>query len=110
MRQSDGSSLPGSRASSVQITSGHPVNWRLVSSLFAVVAAIALGCSYGKGAPYAENGRLFPWKNVPLVTKGMTQGDVRKLLGDPLEVKVEGEIERWRYFVQERQEEHIRVL
>jgi outer membrane protein assembly factor BamE (lipoprotein component of BamABCDE complex) len=78
-------------------------------SLAALIAVAA--CSYGKGAPYAEKGKLFPWKKAPSVVKGMSASEVRGLLGDPFEiVKVTDGVERWRYYVQERQDEHIYVL
>jgi outer membrane protein assembly factor BamE (lipoprotein component of BamABCDE complex) len=75
-------------------------------ALFVSVTA----CAYGKGAPYAVSGQLFRWKILPDVREGMTHEQVRGILGEPLAISTEGEIESWRYYVHERQDEHVYIL
>jgi outer membrane protein assembly factor BamE (lipoprotein component of BamABCDE complex) len=69
-----------------------------------------MACAYGKGAPYAVSGQLFRSKILPDIRKGMTREQVRSILGDPLAISTEGEIESWRYYVHERQDEHVYIL
>jgi outer membrane protein assembly factor BamE (lipoprotein component of BamABCDE complex) len=69
-----------------------------------------LSCSYAKGPPYVVDGRLFHDDKVGFVRKGMPAEKVRELLGDPLDIKREDGLERWRYYVWQRQDETIRYL
>ena len=110
LRQPDGPSFQDAGTSADGGAARGSVMARSIFFGIAALISALSACSYGKGAPYAEEGRLFPWKKVTLVHKGMTADQVRDVLGDPFEVKAQDGAEVWRYYVQERQDEHIYVL
>lgn len=75
-----------------------------------VLVVLLLSCSYAKGPPYVVDGRLFRDDKVESVQEGMPAERVRELLGEPLDIEQQDGVERWRYYVWQRQVETIRYL
>lgn len=40
----------------------------------------------------------------------MTREQVRSILGEPLAISTEGDVESWRYYAHERQDEYVYIL
>lgn len=71
---------------------------------------LVLACSYAKGPPVVLEGRVFASERVASIVRGMDQDQVMATLGPPVEVSNKGDLELWRYYVWQRQEETVRFL
>lgn len=84
---------------------------RLLKLLLVVIALVILAtawsCSIANGRWEVVEGRRFPVANAQRVQEGMDETLLRQLLGEPLEVRREGEWAEWRYFVRETKAEHL---
>lgn len=69
-----------------------------------------MACSFGRYPPTVVAGRPFDEQNVSRVSSGLMAQDVRRLLGEPLEVSRAPNGERWRYHVMSTTRESVRLL
>ena len=79
--------------------------------VFSIACGVAsAGCSYGKSVPLVVAGKRFPCREAQSLGKGITPSDTRSLLGEPLGITSEGDVEVWRYFDKERYGDHVSFL
>jgi outer membrane protein assembly factor BamE (lipoprotein component of BamABCDE complex) len=79
--------------------------------LLAILCVLqATACSYALVPPRLQDGRPFNASKLAQLTKGMSSDDVRALLGEPYEVKTEGDTARWRYYARHLEEERVKFL
>jgi outer membrane protein assembly factor BamE (lipoprotein component of BamABCDE complex) len=77
---------------------------------FLLPAAMSVSCSYGKTQPVLVTGRNFPCTAAVGIGAGMKPTEVRELLGEPLETRMVGSEEKWRYFYRWRYGDEIALL
>jgi len=70
---------------------------RLLTILLWTAATVASGCSYALGPQALIGGREYPRDRLTHLSPGMTEAEVRFLLGDPVEARSQGERTIWRY-------------
>lgn len=74
-----------------------------------VLALSAAACSYANGVKEID-GRRFPVDQVPTLHQGMSEAEVHRILGDPLEIQGPEGGRSWRYYYKLQQKATKRIL
>ena len=78
--------------------------------LVGIVLALAfVACTYANGVNEID-GRWFPVERVSTLHRGMTEAEVRTILGDPFEVQGPEGDSSWRYYYKRQQKATKRIL
>ena len=78
--------------------------WLLVATL------LVTSCSYGNRPTIVIGGRDFPVNVARELRAGVSDSDVRRLIGPPLTVSTENDTELWHYEVATTDKEDIKLL
>ena len=79
-------------------------------ALIIVLLTLMNGCSYGNPPVRFISGKRFPVETARQLKPGLPMDDVRKVMGEPLAISRDREIETWHYSVETQKKEQVRLL
>lgn len=78
--------------------------WALRLIWLIISLMIIGGCAYGTLPPRIVAGRSFSIDSAQAIQRGISASEVRRILGEPLEIIKTDDKESWRYFAREQKE------